>query len=206
VKIKVNLMLARLSTEQLIVTALSIVSKMKENNNFINPNPPLSSIINAVNELQTSYENALGGGPAQTEVMHQKRIALELQLTSLGHYVEDTVNNSGNTTIAKEGFILSAGMGVKHNGHRQKQVFSAIRGMAQGSVVLLAPHVIRAYHEWQYTTDLANPESWIAVTPTIRANVTIIGLERLKIYHFRHRSLTAHGYSEWENPIELLVI
>jgi hypothetical protein len=205
-KTKVNLMLAKMTTEQLISFALNIISKMTGNSNFATPNPSLSAITTAVGALQTAYDNAQGGGPAQTSLMHQKRIALELLLTTLGHYVEDCANNPANAATGTEAIILSSGLNMKHISPRQKQVFSANHGTTQGSVILVADSIVRGTHEWQYTNDLTNPSLWIAVTPTIKASVTITGLERFKTYYFHHRVLLADGYSEWENPVELTVI
>jgi hypothetical protein len=198
-KSKVNLMIAKMTIEQLVAFALNIVSKMTANSNFATPSPALSAITTATNALQTAYDNAQGGGPAQTSLMHQKRTALELLLTALGHYVEDRANDPVNASTGPEAIILSSGMNIKHISLRQKQVFSVQHGESQGSVVLKAAKIIRGTHEWQYTNDINNPSAWVAVTPTIKANVTISGLERFKAYYFRHRIVSASGYSEWEN-------
>ena len=204
-KIKVNLMIAKMTTEQLIAFALNIVSKMTGNSNFATPNPALPVVTTAANALQTAYDNAQGGGPAQTSLMHQKRVALELLLTTLGHYVEDRANDPANAA-GPEAIVLSSGLNIKHISPRQKQVFSVNHGNIQGSVVLVAAHIVRGTHEWQYTNDINNSSAWVAVTPTIKANVTISGLERFKTYYFRHRIVSAGGYSEWENPVEFTVI
>jgi len=203
-KTKVNLMITKMTTEQLIAFALNIVSKMTGNSNFATPNPALPAITTAATALQTAYDNAQGGGPAQTSVMHQKRTALELLLSTLGHYVEDRANDPANAA-GPEAIVLSSGLSIKHVSPRQKQVFSANHGKIQGSVILVAATITRGNHEWQYTNDINNP-AWVAVTPTIKASVTITGLERFKTYYFRHRVLLADGYSEWEHAVELTVI
>jgi len=205
-KAKSNLMLAKLSTEQLIVFALNIVSKMTDNSNFSSPNPALSAVTDASNALQVAYDNAKGGGPAQTSVMHQKRTALELLLTALGHYVEYQANDPANAAAGAEAIVLSSGLNIKKFNHRQKRVFSAIQGKEQCSVILVASRISRGTHEWQYTMDTANPSSWVSITPTIKASVTISGLERFKTYSFRHRVLLPDGYSEWDSSIEMTVL
>lgn len=202
---KVTLMLKRMSTEELIAAAVNIVSKMTGNSFFSAPSPALSAITSAATALQTAYDNAQGGGPAQTAVMHQKREALEILLTALGHYVEDRANDPANAVVGSVAVILSSGMGVKHICPSQKHVFEAMPGKTQGSVILVAAAVKRGTHEWQYAADLNNP-GWVAVDSTIKATTVISGLVRFKTYYFRHRVLLKDGYTEWDAPVELLVI
>ena len=66
---------------------------MTGNSFFPTPLPTLASITAAANALNAAHDLALGGGPAQTAVMHQKREALEILLTAEGHTVEDVANN-----------------------------------------------------------------------------------------------------------------
>jgi len=205
-RLKTNLMLNSMSVPQLIAFAQHMVSRMTGNSFFATPSPLLTVITTAVNALQLAYDNAQGGGPAQTAIMHQKREALELLLTAEGHYVEDRANDPANAAAGAEAIILSAGINIRQTNPRQKSVFTASIGKIQGSAVLTAAHVDRGAHDWQYTLDPNQANSWIQVDQTIKATVTIVGLESLKHYYFRHRLILKDGASAWEGPVEMLVL
>ena len=172
---------------------------------FPTPNPTLVKITLAATALQTAFDNAQGGGPAQTAVLHQKREAMETLLITEGHTVEDIANDPVNSVTGPDAIILSAGMDVKHFTPRQKKVFTAESGKLPGSVILTAEHVRIGTHEWQYSPDAFDSKAWKEVDPTSKATVTIQGLESAKRYFFRHRSVSKDGPSAWDGPIEFIV-
>jgi hypothetical protein len=205
-RLKTNLMLHSMSAPQLIAFAQHIVTKMTGNSFFATPSPLLTAVTTATNALQVAYDNAQGGGPLQTSLMHQKREALEILVTAEGHYVEDRANDPANAATGPEAIILGAGMNIKGVSLKQKRVFSATAGNTPGSAVLVAAHVNRGAHDWQYTLDPNQANSWIQVEQTIQATVTISGLESFKRYYFRHRLILKDGATAWENPVELLAL
>lgn len=205
-KNKTNLHLDRMSVVQLIGYSLHVVTRMTGNTYFTTPSPALSAVTSAISALQTAYDNAQGAGPAQTAVMHQKRAALELLMTALGHYVEDRANDPANIIVGSETVILSAGMNVKSVNPRQKVVFSVVPGEFPGTVELTAPSVKRGTHEWQYSPDAGNPDTWISADPTTKAAVIIAGLTSFKRYYFRHRVVLKSGPSVWDAPINVVVL
>lgn len=205
-RLKTNLMLNSMSVPQLVAFAQHMVSKMTGNSFFATPSPLLPAVTTATTALQSAYDNAQGGGPAQTALMHQKREALEILLTAEGHYVEDRANDPANAATGAEAIILSAGINIKQTHSRQKNVFTASAGKTHGSAVLVAASAERGAHDWQYTLNPDQADSWIQVDQTIKATVTISGLEKLKTYYFRHRLILTDGAKSWDGPIELLVL
>lgn len=195
-----------MSVSELIAFALHVVTKMTGNAFFPTPSPSLGSLYNAGIALQNASDQAQGGGTQQTAVMHQKRELLEGVLTSEGHYVEDTANDPANAATGAEAIILSAGMIVKQFNPPQKRVFTVERGALPGTAVLLAERAERGFHEWEYSLDASNPSSWISVDSTLKATVTISGLDNLKRYFFRHRLVLKEGPAVWDGPIDLMVL
>lgn len=204
-KAKVMLNLHFMSAVELIGYALHVVSKMTGNTYFTTPSPALSTVTSAINALQTAYDSAQGGGPAQTAMMHQKRAALELLLTALGHYVEDRANDPSNAATGAAAVILTAGINVKAITHRQKKFFSAEPDLP-GTAKLYAASIVRGTHDWQYSPDISNPDAWVSVLSTSRASTIVTGLTSLKHYYFRHRTVSKSGVSQWDAPVEILVL
>jgi len=204
-KAKVKLGLSRMSVPEMVEYALHVVTRMTGNVFFPSPTPSLNSLYNAAIALQNAFDLAQGAGPAQTAVMHQKREALETALTTEGHYVEDVANDPVNSVTGPEAIILSAGMEVKDVTPRQKRVFTVTVGKLSGTVELVAERAVRGSHEWQYTLDLSDPNSWIDAESTTQASVTVSGLESGKRYWFRHRAILSDGPTDYDGPIDIIV-
>lgn len=204
-RVKVSLGLDRMSVLELISFGFHVVSEMTGNSFFTSPHPALLTIASATTNLQTAEEDAQGGGPAETAVMRQMRELLEGYLIELGHYVEDVANDPNNILTGAETIILSAGMQVKELSPRQKQNFSAKAGELPGTADLTAEGVERGSHEWGYTLDVNDPNSWVDAGTTIKASITISGLESAKRYWFRHRAVLSSGPIAWDGPDGLVV-
>jgi hypothetical protein len=58
-------------------------------------------------------------------------------------------------------------------------------------------------HEWQYSADQV---TWTVIPGTRQAKTTVSGLPVGVALHFRHRTLTKDGYSEWSDPTVMIVI
>ena len=202
---KVKLGLKGLSVPELLGFSVHAVTEMTSNGFFPAPSPALSQINNAISALVTAFDQAIDGGPPQTAVMRQKRELLEGLLTDLGHYVEGIANDPVNASSGADAIILSAGMNTKQKSPRQKRTFGAKAGEMPGTAELTAEHISRGMHEWQYTSDISNPSGWISVEPTLKAAVTISGLESGKLYFFRHRSILKDGPTDYDGPADCRV-
>lgn len=205
-RIKVSLGLSGMSAPELIEFALHIVTKMTGNAFFPTPSPSLGNLYNAAIALQSAFDQAQGGGTQQTAVMHQKREALETMLTAEGHYAEDIANDPLNAAAGAEAIILSAGMIAKRFSPHQKRVFTVDRGELSGTVVLTAEHAKRGFHEWQYSLDASKPDGWVDAASTLKASISISGLESTKQYFFRHRLVLKEGPGAWDGPISIVVL
>ena len=205
-RVKVNLGLKGMSVVRLIQFALHVATKMTGNLFFGTPSPTLVKISAAATSLQSAFNLATGGGPQQTAVMNSAREVMETLLTAEGHYVEDVANDPVNSVTGAAPIILSAGMNVKGFSPRQKRVFAVHRGALSGTVILEAKHVQRGSHEWQYTLDASDPNSWVDAEPSVQATTLVSGLDSAKGYFFRHRSVLKGGPTAWDGTIDIIVL
>jgi len=109
-KIKVALNLDRQSVPVKIEKGRHYVTSITGNANFTTPNPTLPSVTTAVNNLETAFNNADGGGKEETAIMHEKKTIVDHLLTLLGAYVEGIANNDAPNAVS---IALSAGMTLK---------------------------------------------------------------------------------------------
>jgi hypothetical protein len=205
-KKKVKMGLDAMTVPQLMSYGTHVVTKMTGNTFFSTPNPALVKVTNAVTALQSSFNNAQGAGPGQTATMNQNKELLKTLLSALGHYVEDVANDPVNSITGAEAIILSAGMEVKNFSPPQKHIFSVSSGTLPGTVDLVGESIRRGTHEWQYTPDPNNANSWINAEPTVQSTTTISGLEIAKRYYFRHRLITIDGPTDWAEPMSIIVV
>ncbi len=69
-------------------------------------------------------------------------------------------------------------------------------------VVAKATQGGRSY-EWQYSTD--GGKTWVSVSPTTQASVSIPNLVPGVMTMFRQRAVTKSGPTDWSNPVSTLV-
>jgi hypothetical protein len=105
-KSKVSLKLRSLSGAELLKLLRSVIEKMTNNPNFPTPIPSLTSMEAEIDEYEKSLSLASQGGKDQTANFNERRRKVELLLTQLGHYVEDTAQGS-------DAIILSSGIDSK---------------------------------------------------------------------------------------------
>src|SRR3989344_8237196 len=126
----VSLKLSKQTVPAKIENARHYVTLMTGNANFATPVPSLSVVSTAINNLETAYNSALGGGKVLTAIMHDKEAILDNLVTQLSHYVEATANGS-------DSIILSAGMNVKlQTGVRRTSGLVIKKGNQEGELKL----------------------------------------------------------------------
>jgi hypothetical protein len=103
---KVKLDLRKKTVPAKVLFARNIVIAMTGNTNFTTPVPGLPVITSAANNLETAWQAAQDGGQSATLTMNQREKDLNLALTQLAAYVENT--SAGDAEI-----IMSAGMQIK---------------------------------------------------------------------------------------------
>lgn len=101
-KAKVKINFIKLAVPQKIQYAKDRVIDITGNGNFTIPEPPLADITSAANDLETKYNLAQGGGPAQTTAQNESEKVLDERMRKLAAYVSRIAD--GNVVI-----ITSAG-------------------------------------------------------------------------------------------------
>jgi hypothetical protein len=189
------------SVPALITQAENIVKAMTSNAAFPSPTPPLTTVTDAVNELQAAETATLSRTKGAATVRDEKRNALIKQLQQLKSYVQTTADASIETSAS---IVQSAGIAVKKTSVRSPRVFTAKPGAVSGSVALVARSAARrASYEWQYSIDAG--KTWLAAPNTLQSRTTISGLTPGATVSFRYRAVTKVGEGDWSQPSSLIV-
>ncbi len=208
IRFKVALDLAKKSVASLITFATNVVNKCSGNAFLPVPIVPLASITTAINELVTAAAAAIDGGKLQVTIQQVKRIALENLLTATGQYVEFVANDPANAVPLEQPveIIESAGMKVKRVHIPSPRVFGAKAGELPGTVKLVAARAKNGTHEWEYSLNPLDPDSWTGTAPTTKASTTINGLNSVVTYYFRHRAVLKTGLTAWDEPVSAVIL
>lgn len=86
-KAKVKLDFIKLAVPAKIQYGRDRVIDLTGNANFTTPEPSLAEITDACNDLETKYNAAQGGGPAQTTAQNQSEKVLDERMRKLANYV-----------------------------------------------------------------------------------------------------------------------
>lgn len=203
----VSLKLSQQSVPAKIENARHYVTVMTGNPNFTTPSPTLASITTAVNNLETAYNNALGGGKVLTSLMHDKETILDNLVTQLSHYVEGIANGS-------ETIILSAGMNVKApTGPRGIIGFLIKKGDQVGELKLSTKSQAHHAYIWQMVADPLPDETegidpthtWEQIGVTVKASFVKDELEVGEKYWFRVATVGKDGQNSWSDPLGKMV-
>jgi hypothetical protein len=189
------------SVPALISVTKAIVAAMTGNASFPAPDPTLSAVSFALNELETAEAAALARTKGAATARNQKRAALVAELEQLKAYVQKTadVNLATAATV-----IQSAAMVVRKVPVRTKRVFNAKQGTVSGSVTLVtASAARRASYEWEYSSD--GGKTWLLMPATLQAKTSITGLQSGSTYMFRYRAVVKAGAGDWSPPVSFLV-
>src|SRR5207249_512588 len=73
---------------------------------FVTPNPALTTLTTATDDMETAFNNAADGGKLLTALLHDKEVIFDQVMTALGNYVDNIAQGS-------ETVIKSAGMETK---------------------------------------------------------------------------------------------
>jgi hypothetical protein len=195
------LKLPRAHAPQLLIIGQSILKSMTGNAHFPSPTPSLKAIAAAIKDLSDAQvavvARALGAVPDRQE----KRRVLVALLQQLKAYVQAVADANLESSAA---IIVSAGMSVRKRPAFASRVFSARRGVVEGSVKLLAPRAaVRASYEWSYSTD--GGKTWVNLPVTLQAKTVVTGLVPGSTVHFRYRATTKSGGGNWSEPFVFIV-
>lgn len=199
----VSLKLSQQSVPTKIENARHYVTAMTGNPSFATPSPTLASITTAVNNLETAYNAALGGGKVLKATMHDKELILDTLLIQLSHYVEAAAADS-------ETVILSSGMNVKApTGGRRTFGFTIKKGDLAGELKLSTTNEKNHAYVWQMVQDPLPNESeetdpihtWQQIGISTKASFVKDDLEVGEKYWFRVATIGKEGQNDWSNPI-----
>jgi hypothetical protein len=193
----------KLSTKvpALVTQAQNIVQAMTNNPSFPSPTPALTTVTQAVHDLQAAETATLSRTKGATTLRNEKRLVLVKLLEQLKGHIQTSADANVENAAS---MIQSAGLAVKKTPVRAPRVFAAKPGLVSGSVTLVTHAAARrASYEWQYSTDAA--KTWLAAPSTLQSKTTIPGLTPGATVAFRFRPVTKKGEGDWSQPSSLIV-
>jgi hypothetical protein len=204
---RVRLNLGRLSVTDKITRSRHIISSITNNPGLRDPNPSLSEVSVATDELETAFAQVQAAkSEMSTRVGTQDNAEKKLDnlLTRLGSWVESVAGTD-------DALITSAGMEIR--GSRSAatppiapEALAASVGVHEGEIVLSWKAVANAYsYLIESSLDPAGAASWTQVAIATAASKTISGLTSGKRYWFRVKTVGAAGESGWSEHASKVV-
>ncbi len=184
----------------LMSRATAIITAMSANPlTFKAPTPAFAvatSHVTGLGAAEAAYK-AHTGTLADRET--QRKLVIE-DCKQLHAYVTQLANASPSeaSTIAANAAMTLRKAPVHHKSDLaiSQEVSSIVK------VVAKATQGGRSY-EWQYSTD--GGKTWVGVSPTTQASVSIPNLVPGVMTMFRQRAVTKSGPTDWSNPVSTLV-
>lgn len=190
-RVFVKMGLTSLSVLKKIAKSRFILINMTGNPHFISPNPPLSAIATATDNLEAA--NLAGAGPERVAVRRKKEEKLDMLIKQLAGYVEAIANAD---LVSAETVILSSGFDLKKKGIRSTEEFYAAATGRRGEAKLYRKAVKRGTYHFQMCTDLTN-NSWETIYEGTRGTFFMRDLKPNCLYYFRVKVITNAGPSKW---------
>ncbi len=196
---RIKLNLKRLSTTDKLAKGRHIVTAMTNNASFPNPNPPLTEVTTALDDLTQTFALVQAAkSELATRVVNQNNAATKVDqaLTQLVSYVENVAGRDNS-------LITSAGMETKAAPSAPAipaipQALGASAGEHEGEIDLFWKPVPNARsYTIEASQDPATPTSWVHVGIATSASRVISNLTSGKRYWFRVAAVSAGGQSGW---------
>jgi hypothetical protein len=189
------------SVPALLTYARGVVTRMTGNPAFPNPTPPLATVTQAIDDLQTAETAALARTKGAVATRNDKRAALRVRLLELRGYIQTRANAAAENGAA---LIESAGVAVRKTPTRRARAFAAKPGAVSGTAkIVTVSGGRRASYEWHYSTD--GGKTWVLAPVTLQAKTTIAGLLPGTTVLFKSRTVTKAGEGDWSQPASLVV-
>jgi len=196
---RVKLNLRNLSITEKIAKGRQIVTAMTDNARFANPNPPLSDVTTALDDLEKAFallQAARSDVTTKTVSQDNAETKLDQTLTQLAGYVESVAGKDDTV-------ITSAGLETKSSPSAPTvptapQGLSATTGEHEGEISLTWKPVANARsYIIEFSLDPATASSWTHSGVATAANKTLFNLTSGKRYWFRVAAVGAVGQSGW---------
>ncbi len=192
--------LNRLSVSNLLTFGRSVKAAMTGNANFPTPEPTLTVLNTAINNL--SNEKTAPFTPGKTARVRQYAIELRQVLTELGYYVESVANVTPSDAVS---VIESAGMRVKRSRTTPDNGFRLKTTGSNGEIEARTKSANRATFEFQTTVTPADETTYVKVYSGTRASCIARSLDSGKRYYFRVRKTDKDGEGDWSNVLNIIV-
>lgn len=199
---KVKLNIRSLSTTEKVAKSRQIVTALTGNPSFATPQPPLTALTSAADDLETAFgdvQTARQTAVTRTSILHEKEDTLELLLRQLAAYVESIAGDD-------ESMILSAGMSIKTttpsvNAPVTPIALSATEGDHDGEIDLSWDTVKSAKtYVIERSADPPTSTSWAHEAVSLKSSVTVSGLVSGTRYWFRVAAVMSGGQSGFSDP------
>jgi len=200
---KLRLNIRNLPIPEKLARSQQIVTALTGNPNFTTPQPPLSQITTAINELETAYNATLTArqeAKARTAAQNTKEEAHDRIMTQLAAYVESVAGDD-------QELIMSAGLDVRAPAASISSTPSAPPGLTatvgdRDGEIDLSWDTVRSARSYvvERSSDPPTDSSWTHAAVSTRSQTTIEGLTSGTRYWFRVAAITATGQSGWSNP------
>ena len=194
----------RLSDDNLLARTQFIYAQMLGNVNFLTPDPPLTSVLVAINDFKDALMEARTGNKQSIAVKNEKKEALIDIMHKLGNYV---------LFIAKENAVIatSSGFHIARNPTplptiTAPQEFEVSNGSGSGQLALSARRVpgARAYL-FEYTPEPMTAESvWTSQVGT-RPGIVFSNLQSGNRYWCRVGAVGINSQLEYTDPVARIV-
>jgi hypothetical protein len=199
---KVKLELRYLTVPDRIEFGRQTITSMTGNAHFTTPEPALTALTEAVNELETAFNNANTARQAaitQTSILADKTSVFDTLFTKLGNYVE-------NASGGDEATILSSGLSV-----RSKATPVGSMSAPQGLSLTAGDKEGQLDGGWdpvrgaktyiaEVCLDPITPTGWKSAGVTTKSSITITGLVSGSKYWVRVAAIGAAGQGPWSDP------
>lgn len=185
---------------KLLIFAKLVLDSLTGNASFPNIGPLLATLAAAIQGLEKAMKGTAADRRAAREALHE--VLLHLRDHVQG--VAETAAGANTVDLsAIQALVEGTAMDLRKIGKPSKRVFAAMYGAVPGSVDLTAPRSPqRDPHDWAVSTDQHN---WTALPSTRQASTQVTGLPIGMPHYFRHRLLTKDGYTEWSDPVMIIV-
>jgi len=204
---RIRLNLRNLSLTEKIARGRQIVAAMTNNASFPNPQPPLTDVTTAVDDLEKTFASVQAAkSEVTTRVVTQDNADTKLvqTLTQLAGYVESVAGKN-------DALITSAGMETKSSRSAPTapitpQGLSATAGEHDGEIYLSWKPVSNARsYAIECSLDPATAGSWTHVGIATSSSKVIPNLTTGKRYWFRVAAIGSVGQSGWSEHATKIV-
>lgn len=193
---------AEKSINGFINQCLGILSNMRNDLLFKNPNVSYDEVKKEIQELMNAEDDARMRTIGAARVRDEKYDKVYFRFLVLQSFVQSLADHTEKEKKAKE-LVLASGFSIKRTAFYYKPHFSVKQDLISGNLILRAKSAgIKASYEWQVSTD--NGENFVYLPPTLKARTEVCNTAPYQKIYFRFRSLTNIQLSDWSRP-EMIV-